>query len=143
MWLADDEAYPTPISHPSSQQKKEILQIWLVKAPEDELVEDTQEEHAPPAAKRQKAAHETLTLIFGNVTQFGPKVQDWIWTRPDSLLFFHMGDKETTRGWKAYGIPAHPTGQGGKTGGFLTLHSTRHLTHQAQHYSEAGNGWSP
>ena len=123
MWLADDEAYPVPLSHLSQQQRKEILQIWLVKEPEDELVEDTQAAYQAPAAKKQKVAHETLHLLFGNVTQYGAKVQDWIWTEPDTLLFLqetHMGEKQTsqavqyysTRGWKAYGIPAHPTGQG-------------------------------
>ena len=153
MWLADDEAYPVPLNHLSPQQRREILQIWLVKEPEDELVEDTQEAYQAPVAKKQTAAHETLHLLLGNVTQYGAKVQDWIWTKPDTMLFFqetHMGEKETsqavqyysTRGWKAYGIPAHPTGQGGTTGGFLTLHSTRHLTHQAQYFTDAGNGWT-
>lgn len=150
MWLGEDEAYPTPLGQLTQQQKCEILQILLIKEPANELVEDTQAEYALPAAKRHKSSLETLTLIFGNVATYGPKVQDWTWTRPDSLLFLqetHL-KKETlkavqyysTRGWKAYGVPAQAVGQGGVSGGFLTLNSTRHLTHQASHFVHEGNG---
>ena len=73
-----------------------------------------------------KLTHETLTLIFGNVTTFGQKVQDWIWTRAASLLLLqetHLGEQGalkakqyfSCRGWKVYGLPGHPTGQGGNT----------------------------
>ena len=44
-----------------------------------------------------------------------------------------------TRGWRAYGVEACPTGNGGTTGGFLTLHGQRHLT---QTYTQEGNGWT-
>ena len=46
----------------------------------------------------------------------------------------------STRGWKAYGVEA--TGNGGTTGGFLTLHGQRHLTHHVQTYTKEGNGWT-
>lgn len=45
-WLADDGTFPTPLPHLSSQQRKEISQIWLTAAPTDELVTDTAREGA-------------------------------------------------------------------------------------------------
>ena len=118
----------------------------------DELVPDTLEAWQP-VLKKSRGHCETLNLFFGNVTQFGHKVQDWIWTKPNHLVFLqetHMGTKtmETalqyfnTRGWRAYGVAAHPTGNGGTSGGFITLHGQKHLTHHIQTYTQEGNGWT-
>lgn len=74
-----------------------------------------------------------------------------MWTRTDAMLFLHeahMGESAaqeaiqyySNKGWKVGGQAAHPTG--GTSGGFLTLHSTKHLTHQAAEFLHEGNGWT-
>lgn len=93
--------------------------------------------------EKQKQSHETLRITFSNVTMFGRKVQDWLWHQGDTIMLFqetHLAQKAldevmqylTIRGWKCHGVPAEPTGQGGNTGGFLTIHSARHLLHHVQ-----------
>lgn len=57
MWIADEEHYPAPIPHLLPQQKKEILQVWLVREPQDELVEDTRVEVEQFQAKRRRQTH--------------------------------------------------------------------------------------
>ena len=47
----------------------------------------------------------------------------------------------TTRGWKCHGVAAEPS-NGGSTGGFITLHPTRHLIHHVFDYTKQGNGWT-
>ena len=100
VWLADDGQYPAPLGQVTTQHQREVLQLWLVKEPADELVEDTQEEYTEPQAKKARHAHDTLTLLFANVTNFGAKVQDWTWTKGDAFLFLHethMAEAATTR----------------------------------------------
>ena len=152
-WLGDDESYPTPIPFISTQQKKEISQVWLVLSTPDELVPDTAVEVAESLRKKPKKAQEVLNLVFSNVTFFGKKVQDWIWATGDAIMMFqetHLQEAGlantmqyfTTRGWKCHGVAAEPTGTGGSTGGFITLHPTRHLIHHVHDYTKQGNGWT-
>ena len=151
-WFADDDQYPVPLSNISDQQRKEVVQLWLIHDNQGKLVPDAVEALAPSQPKKAKHHYETLHLIFGNVTFFGARVQDWIWTKGDHLLFLqetHLGPKKlneaqqyfTARGWKTHGLPAADTGRGGTTGGMLTLHGNRHLTHLDHHYLQEGNGW--
>ena len=148
-WYADDDQYLTPLPE---EHQRQIVQVWLVLEAADELDPDTLEAWQP-VLKKSRGHYETLNLFSGNVTQFGHKVQDWIWTKPNHLVFLqetHMGTKtmETalqyfnTRGWRAYGVAAHPTGNGGTSGGFITLHGQKHLTHHIQTYTQEGNGWT-
>ena len=152
-WLADDGTFPTPLPHLTLQQRQEIAQIWLIAAATDELVPDTAMEVAEYLPKKPKACHETLYLSFSNVTFFGKKVQDWIWGQGDKIMLFqetHLQQKalDTTlqyfhsRGWNCHGVASEPTGNGGSTGGFLTLHATRHLIHHVHTYTKQGNGWT-
>ena len=152
-WLGDDETYPTPISFISPQQRKEISQVWLVLSSPAELVPDTAIEIAETLAKKPKKAQEVLQLLFGNVTFFGRKVQDWIWAKADTILMLQETHLQTgsldntmqyfsTRGWKCHGVAAEPTGNGGSTGGFITLHPARHLIHHVHDYTKQGNGWT-
>ena len=152
-WMADDNAYPVPIAHLTSKQKTEISQVWLTLAPTDEMVTDTALEITGQEAKKARICHETLHFSFSNVTFFGKKVQDWIWGQGDTIMFFqetHLQQKAmetaqqyfTSRGWKTHGVAAAPTGQGGSTGGFLTIHATRHLMHHVHTYTQQGNGWT-
>ena len=152
-WLGDDETYPTPISFISPQQMKEISQVWLVLSSPAELVPDTAIEIAETLAKKSKKAQEVLQLLFGNVTFFSKKVQDWIWTKADTILMLQETHLQTdsldntmqyfsTRGWKCHGVAAEPTGNGGSTGGFITLHPARHLIHHVHDYTKQGNGWT-
>lgn len=67
IWLADDDQYPAL----TQQHRKDVLQLWLVKEPEDELAPDTQADYQAPPSKKQRQSHETMTLLFGNVTHFG------------------------------------------------------------------------
>ena len=150
-WLADDDQYPQPLGQISQQQQQEVVQLWLIHD-QQELVPDTVEALQPSQAKRAKHHYETLHLVFANVTSFGGRVQDWIWTKGDHLLCLqetHLGDKKlaevqqyfTARGWKTHGAAATNTGRGGNTGGFLTLHGPRHITHLDHSYNLDGNGW--
>ena len=152
-WLADDNAYPVPIAHLTSQQRTEISQVWLTLAPTDEMVTDTALELTGQEAKKARICHETLHFSFSNVTFFGKKVQDWIWGQGDTIMFFqetHLQQKAmetaqqyfTSRGWKTHGVAAEPTGHGGSTGGLLTIHATRHLIHHVHTYTQQGNGWT-
>ena len=152
-WLADDEAYPQAIPHLSTQQRKEITQIWLALIPDDEMVPDTAVEIEAIMPKKPRQSQENLHIIYSNVTSFGRKVQDWLWHQGDSIMLFqetHLSQKAlddamqylTIRGWKCHGVPAEPTGRGGNTGGFLTVHSARHMIHHAHTYTKQGNGWT-
>ena len=152
-WLADDGTFPSPLPQLTSQQRREISQIWLVAAPTDELVPDTAIEVAESLPKKPRFCHETLHITFSNITFFGKKVQDWVWTQGDTIMLFqetHLQRKalDTTlqyfncRGWKCHGVEAEPTGNGGATGGFLTLFATRHLIHHVHTYTKQGNGWT-
>ena len=151
-WYADDEAYTVPLPHLSEVHRQEIAQVWLAYDCSGELVPDAVEAMAPSQAKRAKHHSETLHFVFANVTSFGRRVQDWIWTKGEHILMLqetHLGQKKmeeaqqyfNARGWKSHGLPAEPTGRGGATGGFLVLHGTRHLTHAAHAYVKEGNGW--
>lgn len=62
----------------SEQRKREVVQLWLVHDHSGELVPDTLEAIEPSQAKKSKKHSEDL--VFGNVTYFGTRVQDWIWT---------------------------------------------------------------
>ena len=152
-WLADDGTFPTPLPQLRLQQRKEISQIWLAAAPKDELVSDTALEVAEYLPKKPRTCQETLYITFSNVTYFGKKVQDWVWAQGDTIMLFqetHLQQKAldttlqyfTCRGWKCHGVAAEPTGTGGSTGGFLTLHATRHLIHHVHAYTKHGNGWT-
>ena len=151
-WWADDDRYPTPIEHLTEQHRREVVQIWLVHDHSGELIPDTVEALEPSAPKKAKHHSEELSLIFGNVTFFGSRVQDWIWTKGEHILLLqetHLGTKKmeaaqqyfNSRGWRSHGIPAHDTGRGGNTGGFLVLHGNRHLTHLDHSFIKEGNGW--
>lgn len=72
-WYANDGKYPQPLPHLSDQHQQQVAQIWLVLEQPEEL--------APFLHKKQRCQHKTLHLIFGNVTNFGHKVQDWAWTK--------------------------------------------------------------
>lgn len=113
---AEDGAYPTPILHLTDRCKKDVVQLWLVQEPIDELVPDAVGALDLPQAKRSKLHLEPLHLVFGNVTFFGHRAQDWIWTKRDHLIFLqeiHLGQKkmEATqqyfagRGWRCHGVP--------------------------------------
>ena len=141
-WYADDESYPVPIEHLTDLHLTEIVQVWLAFECNGELVPDTIEALVPSQAKRAKRYSEVLHFVFANVTSFGRRVQDWLWTKGEHIILLqetHLGQKKlaeaqqyfSTRGWKTHGVPAEPTGRGGTAGGFLVLHGTRHLTHQA------------
>ena len=149
-WLA---AFPTPLPRLTTQQSKEISQIWLVAAPTDEMVTDTAIEMTASAPKKARTCQETLQISYSNVTFFGKKVQDWAWGQGDTIMMFqetHLQQKApdstlqyfTSRGWKAHRVAAEPTGQGGSTGGFLTLHAARHLIHHVHTFTKQGNGWT-
>ena len=88
----------------TTQHGREVLQLWLVKEPADELVADTHAEYVEPQVKKD-------AFLFLHETHMAEAAT----TR--ALQYY------TNRGWKAYGQAAHPTGQGGHAGGFLTLHS--------------------
>ena len=66
VWLADDGQYPVPIGQVTTQHQREVLQLWLVKEPADELVADTHAEYVEPHVKKARHAHDTLTLLFAN-----------------------------------------------------------------------------
>ena len=127
-WYADDEQYPVPLPYLSEEHKQQIVQVWLTLDSADELVPDTLEAWEPALQKKQRCHYETLHLPFANVTNFGRKVQDWVWAKTDHLLFL----QETHMGTKAL----EATGNGGNTGGFLTLHGQRHLAHHVQTYTQ-------
>ena len=151
-WYADDGTFPAPLPQLLDSHRQEIVQVWLVHECSGELVPDTVEALEPSQPKRARRHTETLHFVFANVTSFGRRVQDWVWTKGEHILLFqetHLGQKKmeeaqqyfNTRGWKSHGLPAEPTGRGGNTGGFLILHGTRHLTHVAHSYIQEGNGW--
>lgn len=151
-WVADDDQYPVATAHLTEQHRREVVQVWLVQDHSGELMPDTMEAFEPSVPKKAKLHSEELQLVFGNVTFFGSRVQDWIWTKGEHLLFLqeiHLGQKKMeeaqqyffSRGWRTHGIPAHDTGRGGNTGGFLVLHGSRHLTHLDRSYVKEGTGW--
>ena len=128
LWSVDDNQFPQPIGELTSLQESAILQVWLV---HDHMLDDSDDLFVPePAPKKTKTHYEDVLMCFANVTSFGKKVQDWVWSKADHLLFLqenHLSDNKlqdvmqyyTTRGWRALGIPAEATGRGSNTGGFL------------------------
>ena len=94
-WFADDDQYPVPIPRLQQAHLAQVVQVWLILETSDELQPDALEAWEP-VLKKPRKQYETLRLFFGNVTNFGHKVQDWVWTKPDRLLFLqetHLGAK--------------------------------------------------
>ena len=150
-WLVNDNIFPKPISNLSEQHGKEVIQLWLILDPNDEMQVDFVAEESPPP-KKQKTHYDEINLCFANVTTFGKKVQDWVWSKADHLLFLqetHLNLNKSNealqyfivRGWKGIAVPAAKTDKGGTTGGFLCLHPPHHHVHDLQHFDLEGNGW--
>ena len=149
-WSVDDNQYPQPIGGLNEQQESEALQVWLV---HDPMEDDSDDNLIPePVIKKSKTHYEDVLFCFANVTSFGKKVQDWVWSKADHLIFLqetHLSDSKLqevmqyfiARGWRALGVPAMATGRGGNTGGFLCLHPPHHHVHSLQHFCKEGNGW--
>lgn len=104
---------------------------------EDQIMEEPQPPH-----KKSKTLYEDVHLCFANVTTFGRKVQDWVWSKGDHLLFLqetHLSEKKlqetleyfVARGWKTLGVPATDTGRGGKLGVPLSTPTTPSCTRTA------------
>ena len=149
-WSVDDNQFPQPIGGLTDQQETEVLQVWLVHDPMQDDSDDIL--ISQPATKKTKTHYDDVLLCFANVTSFGKKVQDWVWSKADHLIFLqetHLSEaklQETMqyfiiRGWRALGVPAMATGRGGNTGGFLCLHPPHHHVHSLQHFCKEGNGW--
>ena len=150
-WLVDDNTFPKPIRTLTEQHGKEVIQLWLILDPNDEMQVDFVAEESPPP-KKKKTHYDEINLCFANVTTFGKKVQDWVWSKADHLLFLqetHLNEKKTNealqyfivRGWKGIALPAANTDKGGTTGGFLCLHPPHHHVHDLRHFDLDGNGW--
>ena len=96
-WYADDETFPVPIQHLADLHGTEIVQVWLAFDCNGELVPDTVEALAPSQAKKARHHSEVLHFVFANVTSFGRRVQDWIWTKGEHILLLqetHLGQKK-------------------------------------------------
>lgn len=147
----DDNQFPQPVQGLSGQQEREILQLWLVHDPSDELEDEQAFEQTELPSKKVKTHYDNIHLCFANVTSFGRKVQNWIWSKGDHTLFLqetHLNEKKlqevqqycVVRGWTPLGVRATDTGRGGTTGGFLCLYPPQHHVHGLQHFIKEGNG---
>lgn len=87
-WYADDDTFPVPLPHLTDLRRQEIVQVWLVHERSGELVPDTVEALEPSHPKRAKHHSETLQFVFANVTSFGRRVQDWVWTKGEHILLY-------------------------------------------------------
>ena len=107
------KVYPAPIPHLIDQHKKDVVKLWLVQEPIDELVPDTLEALPEPPEKKHRQHLETLNLIFGNITDFGHRVQGPSWTTaskpPRSHL--HQGRERMDCYWDSEGSSHHLRGQ--------------------------------
>ena len=90
-WHVDDNQYPQPILGLSSQQEQEILQVWLIHDPSDEMEYVILEEIIQPVNKKAKTHYDVVPLRFANVTTFGRKIQDWVWSKADNIIMLQDG----------------------------------------------------
>lgn len=110
-WYADDGAYPVPLSQLSDLHRTAIVQVWLAYECSGELVPDTVEALAPSHAKKAKHHSETLHFVFANVTSFGGRVQDWIWTNGEHILLLqetHLGQKKMEEAQQYFNTRGRP-----------------------------------
>ena len=170
MWLADDGEFPKPLPKLLDTMKQSIVQVWAIpssaldkrfctpnfqgmRSESAQMTEETPllEE---PSAKRAKLAQEgnNLHVLFGNVTNLGKDVDEWIWHQTFDVLLLvetHLDQSAmqqklqhfSIRGIDCFGLPAAPSEKGGTHGGFFVLHQSATLVSQLGSFTKEGCGW--
>ena len=123
-WLADDEAYPQAIPHIRGRRllmgwrrtrQWRLPNLFLKRSGSRKRLSTSPSATSPPLAGRCRTGSGIKATRSCYFKKHIFKSQLY------TLQYL------TVRGWKCHGVEAEPTGNGGSTGGFLTIHSSRHL----------------